>query len=105
VTESWGAVVNNCTYEVDISFDLVIDHLIVHKVKAQNYVNGTGTTGASCAAWTFDGDGNGKGGPALVFNPNGAQTLTFTTVPFGNNLSLLCNLPSGEGISSIRWNP
>ncbi len=105
VIETWGAVVNNCGYQVSVVFDLVIDHPVVHTVKVQNYVNGTGTVGAECAVWSYDGDGNGHAGTILTFNPNGEQTLKFTTALFGDSVSLLCDLPIGEGISSISWNP
>jgi hypothetical protein len=105
ITESYGAVVNNCAYQVSVSFDLIIDHPIVHTVKAQNYVSGTGTIGTSCAVWSYDGNGSGRASPILGFKPNGEQTLTFSSILFGDTISLLCDSPSGEGVSSITWNP
>lgn len=108
ITESEGAVINNCKYEVSVVFDSPVifrKDPIVHYITAQNYVNGTGTVGATCNIWSYDGNGGGKEGTNSRFNPNGAQALTFTSLKFGNTISLLCDLPVGEGISALHWNP
>ena len=108
LTESEGALINNCTYLVRVAFDLSIEHspaTLVHTVKVQNFVNGTGSVGATCNVWSYDGNGGGMVGTSLTFNPNGIQTLTFRTVLFGDNITLLCDLPVGEGVSAISWNP
>lgn len=105
VQESYGAVVNKCTYEVRLAFELPVDNDVVHTVSVQNYVKGTGTTGANCSVWSYDGNGNGQAGKSLTFSPNGQQTLNFTSILFGNNISLLCHIPVGEGIGAITWNP
>jgi hypothetical protein len=105
LTEQWGALVNNCGYQVSVVFNLPVEHKRVHTVKAQNYVGGTGTSGTVCNVWSYDGNGGGEEGTNLTFNISGAQTLTFTSVLFGNSISLLCDLPSGEGLGAITWNP
>ena len=105
ITESYGALVNSCGYAVSVSFDLPVDTATVHTIKVQNYVAGTGTAGATCYVWSYDGDRNGSEGSSATFNPNGAQTLTFTSALFGNSLSLLCDVPVGAGIATINWKP
>ncbi|MGA3090116.1 MAG: hypothetical protein ABSD75_16005 [Terriglobales bacterium] len=109
LNESKGAVINNCKYQLIVAFDLPIDNQgVVHTVKAQNYVNSTGTVGATCTAWTYDGDGHDAEGTSSTFNPNGAQTLPFTAVPIPdttNTITLFCALPVGEGIAALTWNP
>ena len=103
LTETYGAVQNQCAYEVDVMFDIPADTVYRHTFWAQNLVTGAGSTGATCAVWTYDGNGNGWQGTAATFNPSGPQTLQFTPARPGNNLSLLCTLPPGEGISSLTW--
>jgi hypothetical protein len=106
LTESTGAVINNCTYQVTVAFDLPIDNEgIAHEVSVQNYVHGTGKVGANCNTWSYDGNGNDASGSYIYFNPNGAQTLTSTSAIFGNTITLFCTLPVGEGVSSLTWNP
>jgi hypothetical protein len=105
ITEDYGAVVNGCTFEVHLVFDLPVYQAVVHTLNVQNYVSGTGTTGATCNVWSYDGNGNGREGTNLTFNASGEQTLTFTSIKFGNSLALLCDIPVGEGISAITWNP
>ena len=54
----------------------------------------------------YDGNGNGEFGTNGTFNASGAQTLSFTSILFGstgNTISLLCDLPVGEGVSAISW--
>jgi len=108
LTESEGAVINKCNYEVSVVFDSPIifrKDPIVHYITAQNYVNGTGTVGATCNIWSYDGNGKGKEGTNQTFKPNGEQALNFTSQKLGNTISLLCDLPVGEGISALHWNP
>jgi len=105
--EDWGAVYNNCGYDLALAFTLPIDKAkaAAHTVKVQNYVKGFGTSGATCYLWSYDGDGNGQEGTVATFNANGAQTLTFKSAVFGNSISLLCDVPSGAGIGAINWTP
>jgi hypothetical protein len=104
VAESYGAVVNNCKYEVFLEFDTPMDNNVAHTLSVQNYVHGTGTTGATCQTWSYDGNGNGQPGTPETFDPTGAQTLTLTSIVFGDNVALLCNVPPGQGISAINYN-
>jgi hypothetical protein len=109
LNESKGAVINNCKYQLILAFDLPIDKQgIVHTVSVQNYVGGTGTVGANCNTWTYDGDGDDAQGTYIYFNPNGAQTLSSTAVLIPdttNTITLFCTLPLGEGVASLTWNP
>jgi hypothetical protein len=104
VVESYGAAVNQCPYQVGMMFNLSIDGLdYEHNIYAQNFVFGTGRTGATCYAWSYDGNGHGAEGTVATFHANGVQSLTFTTVSTGDTISLLCDVPPGEGISSLEW--
>jgi hypothetical protein len=40
----------------------------------------------------------------LLYRPLSTND-TFTSIQFGNNIALLCDIPVGEGISAISWNP
>jgi hypothetical protein len=106
LAESYGAVVNgSCGFIVSVSFDLPVDRSVVHTVKIQNYVAGISYQGATCAVWSFDGNGNGKEGQSGQFNPTGAETLTLKSALFGNSMSVLCDIPGGQGIAAITWTP
>ena len=109
LNESKGAVINNCKKQLIVAFEMPIDNQgIVHTVNVQNYVGGTGTTGANCNTWTYDGNGNDAEGSYIFFNPNGAQTLPSTAVLIPNTtnyITLFCTLPVGEGVSALTWNP
>jgi hypothetical protein len=105
VTESYGALQNQCSYEVDVMFDMPAETSSTHYVWAQNFVHGTGSTGATCSLWTYDGNGNGRLGTVFTFPARGVFYALFYPAVSGNNFSLLCNLPSGEGISSVYWIP
>jgi hypothetical protein len=104
VVESYGAAVNQCPYQVGLMFDLPVDGYYVHNIYAQNFVFGTGRTGATCYAWSYDGNGHGAEGTVATFHANGVQALAFATVFMGDTISLLCDVPPGEGISSLSWN-
>jgi hypothetical protein len=104
ITESYGAVINNCSYSVTLVFNLPLANVGFHYLYAQNYVHGTGKTGATCTVWSFDGDGNGRNGTTnLTFNPNGVQTLVFDSADFGNTMTLDCSVPTGAGIGAINY--
>jgi hypothetical protein len=108
LNESKGAVINNCTYQLILAFDLPIENQgIVHTVTVQNYVGGTGTVGANCNTWTYDGNGHDAEGSYIYFNASGAQTLTSTAKQISdtnNFITLFCTLPEGEGVSALSWN-
>jgi hypothetical protein len=107
--ESKGAVINNCKYEIIVAFNLPIDNQgVVHTVTALNYVGGTGTEGASCNTWTYDGNGHDAEGPSFSLPASGegsgssaASLISGTT----NYITLFCTLPTGEGVSALTWNP
>jgi hypothetical protein len=105
ITESYGAAINSCPFEVHLAFNLPVYVQGVHDVSVQNYVNGSGTQGATCNVWSYNGDGQGSEGTNDTFDARGVQTLIFITKPFGNTIALFCDIPAGEGISSITWNP
>src|ERR1700677_3465016 len=103
-----GAVINNCKYQITVAFDLpIVNQEIVHTVSVQNYVGGTGTVGADCLTWSYDGNGHDAEGTYIYFNPNGAQILTSTAALIPNtphSITLFCTLPVGEAVASLTWN-
>lgn len=104
--ESFGAVVNTCKSEVYTVFELPVNSSpssTVYTLSVQNYADGTGKARANCVVWSFDGLGHGEAGTNATFNAIGAQTLEFTSVAFGNAISLHCYIPVNEGIASITW--
>ena len=105
LVETYGAVVNSCDYTIEVAFTIPVDHAVVHTLKVQNFVGGFGPSGTVCTIWSYDGNGNGAAGTTAQFNPSGAETLTFKSIKFGNSISLLCDMPGYEGISSLSWNP
>lgn len=102
---NYGAVVNQCGYQVGLMFDLPVDGSNTYAIAVQNFALGNGFLGGpTCYAWTYDGNGNGAEGTSGTFIPRGAQTLTFTTAVVSNTneaIALLCDVPSGSGISSL----
>jgi len=77
---NYGAVVNECgANTVTLSFDLLINNPGVWNIGVLNYWDGTGSTGVSCRAWTYDGAGNGYSSASQTFNAKGQEGLTFSS--------------------------
>jgi hypothetical protein len=102
--ESWGAVINNCTYDVSLAFNLPIDNPGNVVITLQDYwgtwpggtftcstaaVNGLGSSGI--ASWgTFFTNSQ----PIfLAVDPNASQAILVNCGP----------IPPGAGISKIAW--
>ena len=107
VTESWGAVVNNCTYDVTFVFDLPVDNDGAKTVSAVDYINGTGSFGCYAISFGQNGRNDYDEGQAQTFNGSGQQSLNFSTYVYpGWSLSLYCwSVPPGRGIQLLNWNP
>lgn len=86
---NYGAVVNQCGYQVGLMFDLPVDGSNTYAIAVQNFALGNGFLGGpTCYAWTYDGNGNGADGTSGTFIPRAAQTLTFTTAVVSNPTKL-----------------
>ena len=88
-------------------FDLPIDDSGVreaHDIFIWNFAGGSGTTGASCYAWSYDGDGNGSEGSSGTLKANGDEMIElWTSIESDYNIALLCDVPPGEGIGALAW--
>jgi hypothetical protein len=102
-----GAIVNECgDNTVTLSFDLVINNPGVWTITALNYWAGTGSTGVSCRAWSYDGYGHASDSATQTFNAGGQEQLTFYSpyVEPAGSMTLICTVPPGQGLSLINWN-
>jgi hypothetical protein len=104
--ESYGAVVNNCTYKVAMSFDMPIDSTGWKGIDIVDYPNGNGSF--SCEADTYDPYGNDVDEtPQQTFNATGQQTLHFSVLAgAGDSITVICwDVAPSRGITSLNWTP
>ena len=106
VGESFGAAVNVCNQNINLTFETVVDTAGWHTIGVWDSPGGYGSF--TCAAYSFSGinDGAYWGTPA-TFNPSGQESLGFSTYVYGGwAMSLYCyNVPPGRGIANLNWNP
>jgi len=106
VYEDFGGARNDCPDDKTLVFETVVDNAGWHWIQAVSLGNGRPfdcyAQSYAQAAYTQD---TGKGRQA--FNGTGGQLLTFwANVNPGGTLRLVCeNVPFGEGILSLNWNP
>lgn len=102
--EYYGAVVNNCSFQVDLRFDTVVDNAGSHTIYVTNSPNGYGAV--TCQALDFPGTDTYYPGETKTFNPSGQQTLGLNVYVYGgHNMVLSCSVPPQRGISNVNWNP
>jgi hypothetical protein len=77
VIESWGAVVNNCTYDVDFVFDLPVDTQGSKTVSGEDYIGGTGSFGCYAISFGTDGKSDNNSSSTQTFNASGQELLNF----------------------------
>jgi len=109
LTEANGAVVNNCTYDVSLEFNLPISTWDdYHTITVQDYWQwASGTTRFYCQAYAY----NGAQGSAVTLTPeyfftaaSETNTLSLFVPTSGDTMQLICwNVPPGDGIASINW--
>jgi|HubBroStandDraft_5_1064220.scaffolds.fasta_scaffold40468_3 hypothetical protein len=105
VGESYGAVVNNCSYAVSLEFDLPVDNSGTHSITVQDYWYGwPNNTDFSCQAYSYAGNGSYEYGGQITFSEP-VQSLQFSVnVPNSWSMQVICwNVPPGGGISNINW--
>jgi hypothetical protein len=106
VGESFGAAINLCSSDINLTFEMLVDTPGWKTVTVTNSPGGYGTL--TCAAVSFSGVNDGIVSTyAQTFNVVGQQTLTFRlSVSAGWGFSLYCwNISPGRGIAKITWGP
>ncbi len=111
LVENNGAVVNKCSGDVNLVFDLPIDNTGTHYITLQDYWGWpTGSPTFSCTAYAYNGTG-----PTSVGEPQPPDTVTFTgggqtQYPYvtspdgGEGIQLICwGVPPGTGIALINY--
>ena len=106
VAESFGAAVNICDYDINLTFELLVDTPGLKTVTVVDAPGGYGVL--TCSAVAFSGQNNGLvSSDAKTFNPFGQEALTFQVpVAAGWGMAVYCwGVDSGKGIATITWNP
>jgi hypothetical protein len=106
VAESFGAAVNICDYDINLTFELLVDTPGLQTVTVVDAPGGYGAF--TCAAVAFSGQNDGLvSSDAKTFNPVGQEALTFqVTVSQGWGMAVYCwGVDPGKGIAKITWNP
>ncbi len=109
ITEDNGAAVNNCTHEVNLLFDLVLDTTGTKSITVQNYWNMTSGTSFSCTAYGYTGTTGSSltESPAFDFTAEGQSITQDISVPnAGMSVQLICwKVPPGDGVANINYTP
>jgi hypothetical protein len=104
LAENNGAVVNNCSFAVNLVFDLPIDNTGNHTITLQNYWNSTAAFW--CEPYSYAGTGPGVAGVGGSFSPYSGHSigLQINTPNNGESIQLICwGVPTGAGIANINW--
>jgi len=118
LTESWGAILNQCSYSVDLVFSLpaAISNGLTVTVEAATTYN---TPAFSCILYAITGDGNSGSALGSVTFQQMAQPAGPPTPPTlspralsivasignGRNVQLICwGVPAGAEITNLTWN-
>jgi hypothetical protein len=107
LTESFGAVVNQCSFPVSLLFDVPIDNAGSHTFTVQNYFAGTDAKNTfDCQSYVYNGSGSIGDGTIISFTAPGQSLETTVTVADGESVQLICkDIPAGGGVANIDWNP
>jgi hypothetical protein len=103
--EDNGAVWNNCSYSVNLVFDLPIDNTGTHYITLQDYWHFPRTGSFTCDAYEYAGTGSGTLGTGVTFYGGGLTGYPQVTTPNGGeSIQLICwNVLPGAGIANINW--
>jgi len=108
ITEDNGAAVNNCTYNVNLYFDLPIDTTTgTQTITVQGYWNGPGSfTSFNCDSYAYTGkSSDGIVGTQITFSETLKSLSTKVTPSSGDFISVICwDVPPGEGVATLKWN-
>jgi hypothetical protein len=108
LSENNGAVVNNCTYDVDIEFDLPIDTTGTKSITVQDYWAGTDQENTfSCKSYAYTGsEGASTQGTAIDFTATQQSFVTRVQVTAKESIQVICwQVPPGGGVANFNWNP
>jgi hypothetical protein len=107
LTESFGAVVNNCAFPVSLLFDVSVDVSGSHTFTVQDYFDGTDAENTfGCQSYAYDGAGHIVDGSAISFTAPGQTLSTTVSVGDAGSVQLICkDIPKGGGVANINWNP
>ena len=105
--EDNGAVVNTCTFAVNLEFDLPIDAKGIKNVTVQDYWNGTGAENTFyCQTYAYTGtQSSSTQGTIINFNaPLQKLTSTVDVANLGMSIQLICwGIPVGGGVANLNW--
>ncbi|MGB9234057.1 MAG: hypothetical protein WCC04_06555 [Terriglobales bacterium] len=108
LNENNGAVVNNCTYDVSLEFDLPIDSAGEKSIIVQDYFEGTAAENTfSCTSYAYTGSkASSTVGSAINFTGPTETLTTSVDVTEGDSIQVICyNIPKGGGVANFNWNP
>ena len=107
LTESFGAVVNNCAFPVSLIFDVPVDSPGSHTFTVQNYFDGTDAENTfTCQSYTYNGAGGIVNGASIHFTGPSQTLSTSVNVGDAESVQLICkDIPTGGGVANINWNP
>src|SRR5580698_294353 len=104
-----GAVVNACCYTFDLEFGLPIETLNTKHITVLDGWSGlgSGSENFSCQSFSYTGtNGNGNPGTNPSFTGPGTSIETTVTMPSGyTSIQVLCNVPAGDAVANLTWNP
>jgi len=106
VGESFGAAVNICDYNINLTFELLVDTPGLKTVRVLDAPGGYGAF--TCAGVSFSGQNNGLvSSDAKTFNPSGQEALTFQVFVSADwGMAVYCwGVSPTKGIATITWNP
>ena len=109
LSESNGAVINNCSYNVSLEFNLPIDSKGSKSILVQDYWTGTGQENTfACQSYAYTGTtGSSIPGSTIYFN---APYQNYNSIVYpsasGDSIQLICwNVPPGGGVANLNWTP
>jgi hypothetical protein len=107
LTESFGAVVNQCAFPVSLLFDVPVDTEGTHTFTVQNYFAGSDAQNTfTCQSYAYNGTGGISNGNLVSFTGPSQSQETAVTVNAGESAQLICkDIPAGGGVANINWNP
>jgi len=107
LTESFGAVVNQCAFPVSLLFDVPVDTEGSHSFTVQNYFDGSDADNTfTCQAYAYNGVGGIVNGDTISFTTPGQSLSATVTVAGASSAQLICkDIPEGGGVANINWNP
>lgn len=109
LSESYGAVVNNCSYPVSLEFDLPIDTAAGEKIiNVQNGWFGTNPEETfNCYSYALTGTGgSATDGTKVTFTSPKEDLYTVVSVTSGASIQVICwDVPPQGGVANFNWNP